>query len=216
MIESLQANYARGGFGQRLAPGRAPALLMIDFAEAYFAPDSPLYANVESVRSAAGELLTAAREAAIPIAHTQVVYEPGGRNGGVFYQKLPALSCFEAGRHPEWAAFAKGLEPVVGETVVTKQYASAFFGTSLAPMLTALAIDTLLMAGLSTSGCVRASAVDCCQHGFIPLVVRDAVGDRAREPHEANLFDLQAKYAEVLSLRQSMDYLASYSRAKSA
>jgi maleamate amidohydrolase len=120
---------------------------------------------------------------------------------------VPALSCFERGLHPELAGFAAGLEPAAGETVIGKQYASAFFATSLASTLTALQIDTLLIAGLSTSGCVRASAVDCCQHGFIPLVVRDAVGDRAPGPHEASLFDLQAKYAEVISLDQAIGYL---------
>lgn len=110
------------------------------------------------------------------------------------------LRCFERDVRPDLAAFAEGLDPVPGEIVVSKQYASAFFGTPLAPMLTSLRVDTVLIAGLSTSGCVRASAVDCCQHGFIPIVVREAVGDRAPEPHEASLADLQAKYAEVMSL----------------
>jgi nicotinamidase-related amidase len=125
----------------------------------------------------------------------------------VFFRKVTALGCFEAGAHPELAAFAEGLEPVRGETVISKQYASAFFGTSLASTLTALGVDTVLIAGLSTSGCVRASAVDCCQHGFIPVVVREAVGDRAPGPHESNLFDLQAKYAEVASLVDVLTYL---------
>jgi len=109
--------------------------------------------------------------------------------------------------HPDLAAFAAGLEPAADETVISKQYASAFFGTTLASTLTALGVDTVLIAGLSTSGCVRASAVDCCQHGFIPVVVREAVGDRAVGPHEANLFDLQAKYAEVASLSDVLSYL---------
>jgi nicotinamidase-related amidase len=104
-------------------------------------------------------------------------------------------------------AFASGLEPLPDETVITKQYASAFFGTSLSSTLVALRIDTLLICGVSTSGCVRATAVDACQAGFIPLVVRDAVGDRAAGPHEATLFDLQAKYAEVVSLDGALTYL---------
>jgi nicotinamidase-related amidase len=104
-------------------------------------------------------------------------------------------------------AFAEGLEPLPDEPVITKQYASAFFGTSLASTLTAMGIDTVLIAGLSTSGCVRASTVDAVQHGFIPVVVRDAVGDRDPGPHEANLFDLQAKYAEVKSLAEVTAYL---------
>ena len=92
--------------------------------------------------------------------------------------------------------------------MISKQYASAFFATSLASTLTALGVDTVLIAGVSTSGCVRASAVDCCQHGFVPVIVREAVGDRASGPHEANLFDLQAKYAEVTTLERARLYLA--------
>jgi nicotinamidase-related amidase len=213
---SLQENYASGGFGLRLEPGRKPALLVIDFCEAYLAKSSPLYAGVEDTRDAAIRLLDAARRAQIVIVHTQVEYEPGGRNGGVFFRKVPALRCFERGSFPELAAFAEGLEPKAGESVVCKQYASAFFGTSLASQLTALQIDTLLIAGVSTSGCVRASAVDACQYGFIPLVVRDAVGDRAAEPHEANLFDLQAKYAEVISLDAALAYIAGVARTTAA
>jgi nicotinamidase-related amidase len=186
-------------------------LLVIDFVQAYLAPGSPLYAGVEQVRTDCETLLKAARGAAIPVLHTNVSYQPGGRDGGVFFRKVPALACFEAGRHPEFAAFAPGLEPLPGETVITKQYASAFFGTSLASTLTALGVDTVLIAGVSTSGCVRASAVDCCQHGFIPVVVREAVGDRAQGPHESNLFDLQAKYAEVSPLARVREYLSGLS-----
>lgn len=207
-MESLGENYARGGFGRPLEFGDRPALLVIDFVQAYLVPGSPLYAGVESAREAAKELLGAARAARIPVLHTNVRYQPGGRDGGVFFRKIPGLACFEAGAHPELAAFAPGLEPVAGETVITKQYASAFFGTSLASTLTALHVDTVLIAGLSTSGCVRASAVDCCQHGFVPLVVREAVGDRAPGPHEASLFDLQAKYAEVIDLDAALRFLA--------
>lgn len=207
MGESLGENYARGGFGKTLSPGVRPALLVIDFVRAYLEESSPLYAGVEQARRDCETLLQAARRAEIPILHTNVVYQPGGRDGGVFFRKVPALRCFEAGAHPELAAFAEGLEPIAGETVISKQYASAFFGTSLASTLTALGVDTVLIAGLSTSGCVRASAVDCCQHGFIPIVVREAVGDRAAGPHESNLFDLQAKYAEVAALSDVLAYL---------
>jgi nicotinamidase-related amidase len=206
--ESLQQNYARGGFGRRLGFGQRPALLVIDFVRAYLVKDSPLYAGVEAARDACATLLAAARAARIPILHTNVVYQPGGRDGGVFFRKVPALSCFEAGAHPELAAFAEGLEPLPGETVISKQYASAFFGTSLASTLTALGVDTVLIAGLSTSGCVRASAVDCCQHGFIPVVVAEAVGDRAAGPHEANLFDIHAKYGDVVGLDEVRAWLA--------
>ena len=208
MSDSLSENYAAGGFGKPLRPGRRPALLVIDFVRAYLVPGSPLYAGVEAARDACRELLSAARAAGIPVVHTNVQYQPGGRDGGVFFRKVPALACFEAGAHPELAAFAEGLEPAAGETVITKQYASAFFGTSLASTLTALGVDTVFIAGVSTSGCVRATAVDACQHGFVPFVVREAVGDRHEAPHAANLFDLQAKYAEVVTLDRAREYLA--------
>jgi maleamate amidohydrolase len=206
--ESLQQNYARGGFGKRLGFGQRPALLVIDFVRAYLVKESPLYAGVEAAQAGAVTLLGAARAAGIPIVHTNVVYQPGGRDGGVFFRKVPALASFEAGAHPDLAAFAAGLEPLPGETVISKQYASAFFGTSLASTLTALRVDTVLIAGLSTSGCVRASAVDCCQHGFIPVVVAEAVGDRAAGPHEANLFDIHAKYGDVVGLDEVCAWLA--------
>ena len=214
MTGSLTENYATGGFGLSLQPGRRPALLIVDFVRAYLVEGSPLNAGAEQARAAAQTLLAAARRAGIPVLHTNVRYQRGGRDGGVFFRKVPALTCFEDGLRPDLAAFAEGLEPVPGETVITKQYASAFFGTTLASTLTALGVDTLLIAGVSTSGCVRASAVDACQHGFIPLVVREAVGDRHAAPHEANLFDLQAKYAEVVALQLALDYLERVAHAE--
>jgi maleamate amidohydrolase len=198
------------GYGGTLRPGVRPALLVIDFVKAYVVPDSPLYAGpgVEDTRRACEELLTLCRSATIPILHTNLAYQDGGRDGGMFFRKVPALKVFERGERSPLAKFALGLTPEPGEIVITKQYASAFFGTTLATTLTSLGVDTLLIAGMSTSGCVRATAVDTVQHGYIPLVVRDAVGDRASGPHEANLFDLQTKYAEVVTLDSVRTYLA--------
>lgn len=207
MAQDLDADYAQAGFGNRLGWGKRPALLIIDFVNAYLDPACPLYAGVEKVRGQAATLLLAARAARIPVLHTNVAYTPGGVDGGVFFRKVKALSCFERGLHPHWASFAEGLEPIAGEPVITKQYASAFFGTSLASTLASSGIDTLLIAGLSTSGCVRASALDACQHGFVPLVVREAVGDRDARVHEANLFDLHAKYADVIGLEEVVTHL---------
>jgi maleamate amidohydrolase len=200
---------ANRGFSGSLDFGARPALIVIDFVKAYVTPGSPLCADYESPRRACVELLAAARAAGIFIVHTNLSYEPGGRDGGVFFRKLPALRCFERGVHPELTGFVAGLAPLPTETVITKQYASAFFGTPLAAMLRDREIDTLLISGVSTSGCIRATAVDSCQHGFIPVVVREAVGDRAPGPHEANLFDLQAKYAEVVGLGRVREYLRS-------
>lgn len=207
MQTSLEESYSDGAFAGSLQPGQRPALLIVDFVQAYLEPASPLYAAAEPARAAAESLLVSARRARVPVVHTGVRYQPGGRDGGVFFRKVPALACFEAGARPDLARFGAGLEPRPDETVIMKQYASAFFGTTLASTLTALGVDTVLMAGVSTSGCVRASAVDACQHGFVPLVVREAVGDRHPAPHEASLFDLQAKYAEVVSLEFAQAYL---------
>lgn len=192
----LRENY-KGAFDGHLPFGLKPALLIIDFVVAYLDPASPLYAGVEDALASTERLLAAARAAGIPVLFTNVEYAPGGADGGVFYRKVPALKAFERGS--PLGAFPETLQPADGEPVITKHYASAFFGTDLASTLTAMGVDTLLITGLSTSGCVRASALDACQHGFLPFVVRDACGDRHSAPHEASLFDLQAKYAEVIS-----------------
>ncbi|MCK8784451.1 isochorismatase family protein [Roseomonas sp. NAR14] len=207
----LAANYAQGQFAGRLPWGRRAALIVIDFCIAYLEPGSPLYAAAEPARDATARLLGAARASGVPVLHTEVRYQPGGLDGGVFYRKVPALRCFEAGSR--LAAPPPELAPLPGETIVTKQYASAFFGTSLASTLTALGVDTVVLTGVSTSGCVRATAVDACQHGFLPFVCRDAVGDRHPAPHEANLFDLQAKYAEVVSEAFVLERFAAIGKA---
>ncbi|MCB2008269.1 MAG: isochorismatase family protein [Rhodoferax sp.] len=173
---------------------------MIDFAMAYFDPASPLFANRPEVVAPARSLLLWARARKMLVCHTRVEYRPDGLDGGVFFRKVPALQVFCNGNPlgdvvPELAA-------TDDEPVITKQYASAFFGTSLASTLHAQGVDCVVLAGMSTSGCVRASAVDAMQHGFIPVVVSDACGDRHPEPHAANLFDLDAKYADVMTLAQ--------------
>ena len=192
-------------FDGHLTFGTNPALLIVDFVMAYVDPASPLYAGVEQALASNERLLAAARKAGIPVFFTHVEFTPGGANGGLFYKKVPALSLFDAGS--PYGAFPPSLQPVAGEEVITKQYASAFFGTALAEKLRALGIDTLLVTGLSTSGCVRASALDSVQNGFAPFVVREACGDRHQGPHEANLFDLQAKYAEVISEQEAIALL---------
>ncbi|MGA0001575.1 MAG: isochorismatase family protein [Steroidobacteraceae bacterium] len=217
MAETLEQNYARGGFRQSLAAGQRPALLIVDFVRAYLLERSPLFGGAGCLAALEGarSLLEAARSANVPVLHTNVAFQSGGQDGGVFFRKVPALTCFEADHaDPELAAFAEGLEPRSGEVVITKRYASAFFATHLAATLTSMGRDTLLIAGVSTSGCIRATAVDCCQHGFIPWVVREAGGDRAPGPHEANLFDLQAKYAEVVPLEVAVSYVTAISAGK--
>ncbi len=198
--DGLTESYA-GAFDGHLPFGNSPALLIVDFVLAYLDMASPLYAKAEGALASNERLLAAARKGKTPVIFTNVVYEPGGTDGGLFYQKIPALSVFQKGS--ALGGFPPTLMPRDGELVISKQYASAFFGTSLAAVLHGKNIDTLLITGMSTSGCVRATALDALQHGFAPFVVRDACADRHPGPHESNLFDLQAKYAEVISEREA-------------
>ncbi len=203
MTDDLAENY-RGAFDGHLPFGERPALIIIDVVMAYLDTASPLYAGAEPVLASCERLVAAARRCGIPVIFTNVRYAPGGRDGGVFYRKLPALALFEQGS--PLGNFPPSLQPAAGDLVITKHYASAFFATALASTLTAMRVDTLVITGLSTSGCVRATALDACQHGFLPFVVRDACGDRHPAPHEANLFDLQAKYAEVVSETEALSH----------
>lgn len=201
----LAGNYV-GAFDGSLPFGKSPALVIVDMVRAYFDPQSPLYLGGEDVMASNKRLLAAARAAGVPVVFTNVEYVPGGADGGVFYRKVPALSVFQQGS--PLGEFLPDLAPQAGEVVITKRYASAFFATHLASTLTALGVDTVLITGVSTSGCVRATALDACQSGFLPFVVRQACGDRHPAPHEANLFDLQAKYAEVIDEYAAIAHLS--------
>jgi maleamate amidohydrolase len=204
MSDALRENYA-AAFGGKAGFGSSPALILIDFVQAYFAPESPLYAGVEDALASALRVRAAASAAGVPVILTNVVYHPGGYDGGRFFEKVPALRLFEAGS--PMGAWPEGLAPQPGEIVLSKQYPSAFFGTSLASTLTAHRIDQVILTGLSTSGCIRASCVDAVSHGFRTAVVAEACGDRHPGPHEANLFDMDAKYADVVSEEAIVAYL---------
>jgi len=203
---SASDNYA-GVFEGRLEPGQRPALLIVDVVTAYLNPDAPLFMDTAAAaKDSNRRLADAARAGGVPVIFTNVQYRPDGSDGGVFYRKVPVLEVFTEGS--PLGAFPDDLTPQPGDRVFTKQYPSAFFGTGLAEVLHAEGVDTLLITGYSTSGCVRASALDAMQYGFIPLVVRDACADRHTGPHEANLFDLQAKYAEVISEAEALAVIA--------
>lgn len=202
----LKANYA-AAYDNRIGFGKKPALILIDFVQAYFEPSSPLHAGVEAALASALRIRAAARAKAMPVILTGVVLHPSGLDGGRFFQKAKPLASFTAGN--PLGAWPKGLEPYPDEFVVTKQYPSAFFGTSLAPLLVSMGVDNVILTGLTTSGCVRASCVDAMSHGFITTVVSDACGDRHPAPHEANLFDMNAKYADVVSEAEILDFIAS-------
>ena len=204
MSDSLDANYAKA-YGGKAGFGTSPALLMIDFVEAYFDPACDLFADVDDALQSALRVREAAHKVGIPVILTNVVYQDGGLDGGRFFEKVRPLRNFLRGN--PMGDGPRGLTPTENELVISKQYPSAFFSTSLASTLTAMGVDNVILTGLTTSGCVRASCVDSMSHGFITTVVRDACGDRHSEPHEANLFDMQAKYADVVSEEEIIAHL---------
>lgn len=205
MSDELIENYRRA-YDNRIGFGQRPALILIDFVQAYFDPACDLYAGVDAALAAALRVRAASRAKNVPVIYTNVVYHPKALDGGRFYQKAKVLKNFVYGS--PMGGWPHGLEVGEDELVVSKQYPSAFFGTSLASTLTTWGIDSLIITGLTTSGCVRATCVDCCSHGFIPIVVADACGDRHQAPHDANLFDMNAKYADVASEAEILAYLA--------
>jgi len=212
MTSSLDKNYSKA-YGNSLTPGSNPALILVDLVQAYFEPECELYADVDSALQSALRVLEIARERGILVIYTNVVYQGDGLDGGRFYEKALPLRHFRKGDPlGNWAA---GIQPHETELVISKQYPSAFFGTSLASTLTSKGIDTLIITGLTTSGCIRATCVDTMSNGFIPIVVADACGDRHESPHDANLFDMQAKYAEVWSESDVCDYLTKSIKAAS-
>lgn len=205
MHQALLDNY-KGVFDGRLGFGVRPAVLVVDFVKAYTTPGSALYAPpVVDAVEASVEVLRRARIKSVPIVYTRVLYSNSGLDGGLFVQKVPVLRTFVMGE--PLTDVVEVLSPQPDDVVLIKQYASAFFGTALSSMLTSQGVDTILLLGCSTSGCIRATAVDGLQHGFRVMVPRECVADRAREPHEANLFDIHSKYGDVISRDEVLSYL---------
>jgi len=210
MSVSREDNYT-GVFDGKVGYGRNPAVVVIDFTLAYTTPGSPFFAE-GVVRAVADTvpLLDAARTAGIPVIHTKVMYHPSGADGGWFVRKVPALRKLVPGE--PLAEIDPKVAPLPEEVVIVKQYPSPFFGTPLAPMLATLGVDTLILAGCSTSGCVRAGALDGVQHGYRVIVPRECVGDRHDGPHDANLFDINAKYGDVVGRDEVIQYLANLAK----
>lgn len=198
MNDELSKNY-QGVWDNRIGFGNKTALLAIDFTKAYITPGEPLYAPgaVDAVRHGE-EVLAEARKVGLPLVHTNIRYNSEQfLDGGMWVKKAPVMKSMVEGEPS--AEFCDEVRPLPGELVISKQYASAFFGTSLASTLYAQGVDTIVLIGCSTSGCIRATAVDGVQYGFRVMVVREAVGDRHSAPHEANLFDIDSKYGDVIS-----------------
>ena len=206
MAASADKNY-KGVWDSRLGFGKKSAIIVIDLLQGYTTESSALFAPgvVECVKEMP-ELLEVGRGKNVPIIHTRVLYTPPDyADGGVWIKKAPVLKDLVAGN--PLAEFCEGCEPRPGEVVIVKQYASAFFGTSLIATLNGLGVDTLIITGCTTSGCIRATAVDAVQHGLRPICVRECIGDRHDGPHEANLFDINAKYGDVISKAETLEYL---------
>lgn len=198
--------YARQGFGTPL-PLKAPfGLLIIDFVNGFADPAVFGGGNIPPAIERTRTLLAHAREQGWPVAHSRIVFSDDDADSNIFCLKVPGMLTLKEDSHN--SAIVPQLAPARGEYVVRKSTPSAFYGTMLAPWLAQRGVQTLVVAGCVTSGCVRASVVDAMQAGLRPLVVSDCCGDRAPGPHEANLFDMAQKYAAVMPLEQALADIA--------
>lgn len=199
--------YERAGWGDRVPRGSSPAVLVVDLSRGFSEPQFPTGSELSAVVAATSELVEAAHAAGAPVVFTTIAYEEADLEGGVAWlRKAPGMGILRAGG--ELVELDPRLPRRADDALIVKKGPSAFFGTDLAAALTARGVDTVLVCGATTSGCVRASVVDAVQYGFTVLVPRPCVGDRAAGPHEANLFDIDAKYADVIELDDALGYVA--------
>jgi maleamate amidohydrolase len=207
MAEDKRAIYQRSGLGRRIGYGKHPALLVIDMQLGFTAPEkSPLAGHLESQVAAINRLIPAARKNGTPIIFTVVAYDPKiPCEGGLWPEKAPTLLELKVGS--ELVELDPRLQHRTEDLLLVKKYASAFLGTPLASTLVSRGVDTVVVTGCTTSGCVRATVVDAISYGFRPIVPEEAVGDRAQDPHDANLFDMDSKYGDVVPLSDALAYL---------
>lgn len=203
--------YNKAGFGQRIERGSQPAVLVVDFSYGFTDPTYPTATDMTESVMCAARLLDVAREAAVPVVFTTIAYDPAQIATLAWLRKATGMAALTVGSRLVQIDHRLGRRPE--EHVVVKTGASAFFGTHLASYLAAARVDTLIVAGATTSGCVRASVVDAVQHGYPTLVPRECVADRATAPHEANLFDIDQKYADVVDLTDVLTYLTTLTSA---
>ena len=206
--------YKTQNFGNRLGFGEKAALLIVDFVNGFTDPAKFGGGNIDEAIEATVGLLAYCRERGVPVAHTRVVFADDGADTNIMCMKVPALTGLTEDA-PE-SQIVDVLAPAPGEIVIRKRVPSAFFGTDLAPAFAKLRVDTVMVAGCTTSGCVRASVLDAMCHGFRPVVIADCVGDRALGPHEANLFDMGQKYADIVTGADAMAALSGSRAAQAA
>lgn len=194
------------GFAGRVGWGTKPALLVIDMCVGFTSPESPLVCESDGVADAIAQLLSATREAQLPVIFTTVSYsEYEKRSNAILLMKMPGgLKCAEG---TKWVEIDSRVAPLAHEPVMTKVVPSAFFGSTLSSLLRAEGVDTVIVTGVSTSGCVRATVVDACSYGFRPIVPREACGDRIESAHEASLFDIDFKYGDVVPVADAVEHL---------
>jgi nicotinamidase-related amidase len=203
--ERARRVYEQAGLGESVTLGERPGVLVVDFSCGFTDPDSALGSDLAAEVEATRRVLDAARSKGLPAVFTTIGFEPNGKDGALWLQKVPSLGDLELGGR--WVEIDPRLGRRDDETVIVKKGASAFFGTNLVAVLVSQGVDTVVLCGATTSGCIRATAIDLLQNGFPTLVPRECVGDRAEAPHEANLFDIQAKYADVVSVEETLGYL---------
>jgi maleamate amidohydrolase len=205
--ETTRRIYERARLGGRVTLGKRPGVLVVDFSCGFTDPECALGADMSAEVEATKRLLDAARDKGLPVIFMTIGFEASLKDGGLWMQKVPSLAELQVGGR--WVEIDPRLDPREDEVVIVKKGASAFFGTNLVTVLNTEEIDTVILCGATTSGCVRATAIDLLQNGWPAIVPRECVGDRAQAPHEANLFDINAKYADVVSLEDALTYVES-------
>jgi maleamate amidohydrolase len=210
-----EAFFRQRGFGLKIGFGERPALLVIDMLKAFTDPDMMLGANLDAQIAAITPLLEVAHARAIPVIFSTVMYhEVDFKDAGIWALKQKGVATLKAGTDGVNVDARLDFRPT--DSLLVKKYASCFFGTDLVSRLMSRQVDTLIVTGCTTSGCVRATAVDAVQTGLRPMVVREAVGDRSASAHAQSLFDLDAKYADVVSLDETLHYLRTVGHNKPA
>lgn len=201
--------YKTQQFGQRIGFGKSPVLVVVDFVNGFADPDVLGGGNIREAIAASVPLLGFFRARKLPVMFTRIVYAEDGSDCGIWCEKVPRLRSLTEAAHE--SQVVKELAPLPGELVIRKTQASAFFGTHLGSVLTARGIDTIVVAGCTTSGCVRASVIDAMSSNFRTIAASDAIGDRALGPHQANLFDIGQKYADLMMVAEIVAALSAKS-----
>lgn len=203
--EQAREVYEQAWLGQSLDFGERPAVLVVDLSRGFTDPECALGAEMDGEVAATRGVLDAARQRGLPVIFTTIGFEDNLKDAALWVRKIPALAELTLGSR--WVELDERLGRREEEPVIVKKGASGFFGTNLASILAHQRVDTVVLCGATTSGCIRATAIDLLQYGYPTLVPRECVGDRAEAPHEANLFDLQAKYADVVPVAEVLEYL---------